>query len=388
MVVKGARVVLENEVAEVDVRIEEGRIVEIGTELGGEALVAKGRYLLPALADVGVKMRDGRLRGGTLERLAKKARASGFGTLAISSLCMPRVDDEITLEFAKSQAERCRDARIVPLLSGVNEEGGLSDCAILLREGAVGIEFESHIDGNLIRRLMEYAKLRGVRLFCRPNDPALQGEGVMHEGRVSGTLGLAGVPPLAEISQVARIGEFARAYEVPTVMLGASTPETLDLCSQNPYLQAQVSLHHLLLDDTACEGYDTSAKIWPPLRDARSREEMLQRALEGAVEMLTTLHSPVSPTAKDSVFAEAAYGIEGLSHFLPLAYTELVKRRGLGWSYLVRMSAAAPLEACGLRGGRIAVGERADLVLFDPSPKRRLDAPYGDREVEGVVEPL
>jgi dihydroorotase len=392
MVVKGAKVVLPDGVEETDVRVEEGVIVEIGTGLAGESFDAKGRYLLPALVDIGVTMRDGKLRGGTLERLAKKAKRNGFGTLVLSSLCTPRIDDEITLEFAKSQAERCRDAEILPLLSGIDETGGLADCAILLKEGAVGIEFESHIDGNLIRRLMEYAAMHGVTLFCHANDPALQGDGVMHEGRVSSQLGLAGIPPLAESSQVARIGAFAEAYGVDVVILGASTPETLRLCAAHPHLHAQVSIHHLLLDDTACDGYDTSAKIWPPLRDTESREAMIEAVKNGDVAMLTSLHTPVSATAKDAVFAEAGYGIEGLESYLPLVYTALIGEGTLTWEAFVSLASRRPAEAVGLgdRGG-IRVGAPAQLLLFDPDRETTIHdplSPYRGRRVRGAVEPL
>ena len=206
MVIKGAKVVGPEGIVNVDVRVENGKITEMGESLDGEAYDAKGHYLLPAMVDIGVRVRDGKLRGGTLEKLSKKAFGNGFGTVVLSSLCLPRIDNEITLEFVKSQAELCHETEIFSLLSGVDEEGGLSDCSILLKEGAVGIEFESHIDGNLIRRLMEYSQMYDVRLFCHANDPALQGDGVMHEGEVSSRLGLAGIPMLSESSQVARIG--------------------------------------------------------------------------------------------------------------------------------------------------------------------------------------
>jgi len=392
MVVKGAKVVLPGGTVETDVRIEEGRIAEIGTGLTGKAFEARGKYLLPAMVDLGIRMRDGRLRGGTLQRLSRKAKAHGFGTVAVSALCAPRIDNEITLEFAKSQAERCEGAKILTLLSGVKEDGGLSDCSILLKDGAVGIEFESHIDGNLIRRLMEYARMHGTTLFCRANDPALQGDGVMHEGQLSGSLGLGGVPALAESSQVARIGEFARTYDVDVVILGASTPRTLRICRQNPRLHAQVSLHHLLLDDKACDNYDTSGKIWPPLRDEKSREAMVQSLREGAVSLLTSLHSPVSGTAKDAVFAEAAYGVEGLSHFLPMLYTGLIEPGILSWQEAVAMVAANPAERIGMSGsGRITEGAPAEMVLFDPEARVRIEtlsSPYRGRTFRGAVASL
>ncbi|WP_456383762.1 amidohydrolase family protein [Hydrogenimonas sp.] len=394
MVIKNAKIVTPEGVVEGDLRIENGVIAQIGSDLDGENVKdAAGRYLLPALVDIGVGVLDGRLRGGTLQKLAKKAYRNGFGTVVVSSLSLPRIDNEITLEFAKSQAELCPEAEILPLLSGVREEGGLSDCSILLKEGAVGIEFESHIDGNLIRRLMEYAGMHGVRLFCRANDPALQGDGVMHEGEVSSRLGLSGIPPVGESSQVARIGEFARTYEVETVVLGASTPETVEICNENPWLKVQVSIHHLLLNDTVCENYETAGKIFPPIRDEARRRALVESFENGEIDMLTSLHSPVSDTAKDAVFAEAAYGIDGLTNFLPSLYTRFVATGSIDFPSLAKMTAASSAEAIGMEGrrGKIEVGYEADLILFDPHVEISSmgeKTPYTDDTLYGAIEKI
>ncbi|MCF6201012.1 MAG: amidohydrolase family protein, partial [Hydrogenimonas sp.] len=253
-----------------------------------------------------------------------------------------------------------------------------------------GIEFESHIDGNLIRRLMEYASMYGVKLFCRVNDPALQGEGVMHEGSVSSRLGLAGIPAVAESSQVARIGEFADFYGVDVIILGVSTPRSLKICSQNRYLHPQVSLHHLILSDEACDNYDTAAKIWPPLREKSMREELVKILAKSGDAIIGSLHTPVSETAKDAVFSEASYGIEGLENFLPLLYTFLVKDRHIDFPALVEMVSKNPAESVGMgdRKGSVEIGQEADIILFDPdftSIVKNPSSPYRDMKIFGKV---
>ena len=389
MVIKGAEVVTAEGLKRLDLRIESGRIVEIGRDLQGEGIDASGKYLLPGLNDIGLMVYDRKLRGGTLGKLAQNAQDNGFSTVVLSSLCSPRIDDEITLEFVKSQAHLYPQADILPLISGVEEEGKLADCAILLREGGVGIEFESHIDGNLIRRLMEYAKAHDVPLFCHADDPALTGSGVMHEGEIASRLGLPGVPPLSEISQVARIRTFAEHYGVDVVFLGLSTPEAVQMCAQSPHLKAQVSIHHLVLSDAACEGYDTAGKMWPVLRDEKRRQALLQLAKEGKVDLLTSLHSPASRTAKDAVFGEAAFGIDGLYGFLPLLYTELIRPGHIGWCDAARMCAqngAALLKR--EDDGDIAVGKRAEFALFDPQKSTTFSdirSPYRGRTFQGAV---
>jgi len=345
------------------------------------------------MIDIGVGVMDSKLRGGTIDKLSCKAKTNGFGTVVLSSFCTPSIDNEITLEFAKSQAALCNGAKVLNLIAGIKEQGKLSDISILLKEGAVGIEFESSIDGNMIRRLMEYASMYDVKLFCRAKDLALQGEGVMNEGTISSRLGLGGVPDVAESSQVARIGELAEFYGVDVVILAASTPRTLKLCAQNPRLFAQVSIHHLLLNDEVCDNYNTSGKIWPPLRDEKNRLEMLEFLKNGNLETLTSLHTPVSASFKDAVFAEAAYGIDGLNSFLPLLYTYLVKPGYIDMSTLSKLTSGNCAKLVGLDShkGYIKEGFDIDLILFDPNVIGSIDlpgSPYNGWKVEGKVEPV
>ncbi len=393
MIIKNARVVLQDGIKKLDVKIEKGKITELSESIEGRGVIdAKERYLMPAMVDIGVKVKDSKLRGQTITQLCANARANGFGTVVLSSLCDPSIDDEITLEFVKSQAGLCKETKVLALLSGL-KDGGLSDCSILIKEGAVGIEFESHIDGNLIRRLMEYAVMHGVMLFCRANDPALQGEGVLHEGEVSCRLGLAGIDAAAESSQIARIGELAEFYGADVTVLGASTDRTLKICAQSGRLSPQVSVHHLILNDKACESYNTAGKIWPPLRDDAMRKEMLDALLDDDSAMITSLHTPVSKTAKDAVFADAAYGIEGLNAFLPLLYTHLVKNGSFDLPALARMTSLNPAKAVGLEGkkGAVLPGYDADLLLFEEDFSFCCDdphSPYNGMQINGRVLPV
>ncbi|WP_456322881.1 amidohydrolase family protein [Hydrogenimonas sp.] len=392
MVIKNGMVVTENGIQNVDVLIENGKIAKIAPNLSGERVVdAKGRYVMPALVDIGSRVLDGKIRAGTLKDLSKKAQRNGFAKVALSALCEPRIDSEVALEFAKSQFSICDGADICSLVAGIREDGRLSDISILLKDGAMGIEFSSDTDGNMVRRMMEYALMHDVRLFCHADDTALHGDGVMHEGKVSARLGLSGVPAVAESSQVARIGELADFYGVNVVVLGASTPQTLRICQQNPWLHSQVSLHHLLLTDDACDNYNTAGKIWPPLRDTLLRDLMQESLARGGVSMLTSLHTPVSRSAKDAVFAEAAYGIDGMENFLPLCYTYLVESGIVSMEKLIDLVATKPAAAAGFKDriGKIEIGYDAKIVIFDPAVKSCIESessPYFGRAIYGKIE--
>ena len=394
MIIKNAKVVTPDAVLELDVSVENGKIAKLSENLSGsEYIDAEGKYLLPAMIDIGLGVMDSKLRGDTIYRLSSQAKENGFGTVVLSSFCTPSIDNEITLEFVKSQAALCSGAEVLTLIAGTQREEKLSDISILLKDGAVGIEFESSIDGNMIRRLMEYASMYDVKLFCHAGDLALAGVGVMNEGVISGRLGLGGVPDVAESSQVARIGELALVYGVDVIILSASTPRTLQLCAQNPRLYAQLSIHHLLLNDRVCDNYNTSGKIWPPLRDEKSRLEMLEFLKDGNLRVLTSLHTPVSASLKDAVFAEAAYGIDGLNSFLPLLYTYLVKLGIIDMPTLSNLTSGNCAKLVGLddHKGFIKEGYDADLILFDPNVVGSIDlpnSPYNGWKIEGRVEPI
>jgi len=392
MIIKNAKVVTPDAVLDLDVSIKDKKIEKLSKNLSGsEYIDAKGKYLLPAMIDIGTSVMDLKLRGDNINRLSCDAKKSGFKIVVLSSFCSPSIDNEIALEFIKSQATLCKGAEVLTLIAGTKEKKKLNDISILLKKGAVGIEFESDIDGNMIRRLMEYASMYRIKLFCHAKDLALQGDGVMNEGAISSKLGLGGIPDVAESSQVARIGELALSYGVDVVILSASTPKTLKLCMQNPRLHAQVSIHHLLLNDEACNNYDTSGKIWPPLRDEKSRLEMLEFLQNGNLETLTSLHTPVSDSLKDAVFAEAAYGIDGFNSFLPLAFTYLIKPGYIDMSTFSNLTSRNCARLIGLDShkGCIKEGYDADLILFDADEVNRINlanSPYYNWRVEGKVE--
>jgi len=392
MIIKNAKVVMSDTVLEVDVSIKNGKIDKLSKNLSGSKYIdAKGKYLLPSMIDIGIGVMDSKLRGGTIDKLSCKAKENGFGTVVLSSFCSPSIDNEITLEFAKSQAALCNGAKVLTLIAGTIDKVKLSDISILLKEGAVGIEFESSIDSNMIRRLMEYARMHDVKLFCHAKDLSLSGVGVMNEGMVSSRLGLEGSPEVAESSQVARIGELALVYGVDVIILSASTPRTLKLCLQNPRLKPQVSIHHLLLNDEVCDNYNTSGKIWPPLRDEKSRLEMLEFLKNGNLEALTSLHTPVSDSLKDAVFAESVYGIDGLNSFLPLIFTYLVKPGIIDMPTLANLTSGNCAKLLDLddHKGFIKEGYDADLIIFDPNEVSSIElpgSPYDKWKVEGRVE--
>ncbi|MRJ02124.1 MAG: amidohydrolase family protein [Epsilonproteobacteria bacterium] len=366
----------------VDIEVEGGVIRRVGKLEGGIDL--QGSWVIPALVDLNLTPLDGRLNGENLQRLSEEGRKGGVGIGVLSSTTEPPLNGEMTLEFVKSQA---LEIDLYPALQGVSGEG-LSEIATLAREFAVGITLCSDTRSDLLIPLFQYGKMLNLPLFVRLRNRALVGDGVMHEGAVSFELGLSGRSVIEEYSEVAKIIEFGEFYGVTVIFQGISTAHSLDLIAQSTYSYAEVPIHHLLNTDEACRGYNTLAKLDPPLRDREERERLLQALVDGKIDFLTSLHTPQSYTKKDLSFDEAAYGIDALSFYLPLAYTRLVKEGIISMERLLELTSANGAAQLGLRHGFIKCGYTARLIRFDPEGPVEGKGLYRDQEIYGTIEYL
>lgn len=176
-------------------------------------------------------------------------------------------------------------------------------------------------------------------------------------------LGLAGMSAVAESSEVAKIQEIAKFYGVKVIFDLLSLKRSIELLEdENLKL---ISIHHLIKDDSACAGFNTAAKLNPPLRSKEDKESLKQALKQGKIDFLSSLHSAKSISLKDLAFDEAAFGIHSVCEFMSLCYTFLIKEDLLTWQNLCKATSQNPSEFLGLNSGIIEVGKEANLVLFD-----------------------
>jgi len=361
------------------VRIEGGRVAEIAGVIaagGAERVDAAGKLLLPALVDTNVRLKDGRLTGKHLAELANAALAGGVGTVVLAPDSVPAVDDAISLEFVQNQQNRCEGATVETTIAATIDDERFSNIAILLKRGAVAPYMTTSISNHLAVRIAEYVKMFGGTLFCRAFDRNLSSNGVMNEGAVAQRLGLVGIPPLGETVHVARMIEIAREFGIAILFKSIASSRSIAMISaaknEGVDVRCEVSLHHLLKSDEACEGFNTAAKLNPPLPSGEEAAKLREALDAGAVDMLTLLHEPNSPVNKEVAFADAAYGCESIADALPLLYTKLVASGWIGWERLIALCVKNPAAAIGREAGTVATGS-TDLVLFDPDPVRTVD---------------
>jgi dihydroorotase len=379
-----------------DVLIEGGKIAAIGSGLSsGEVIDAKGAYLLPGLVDTNVRLKDAQLNTSTLEKVAKEAQEGGVTRLVLAPDCIPSINDTIVLEFVQAHQKRESRVDLMSTIATVDGDERLSNIAILLKNGAMAPYMTTAVSNNTACRIAEYVKMHGTTLFCKAQDTSLSSVGVMVEGAVATRLGLVGIPPFGEVVHVARMIEIARNFGISIVFKSIASPRSIELIAkakeEGVEVSCEVSLHHLLHCDEACVDFNTTAKLNPPLVQKEAMLALQEALKEGKIDGLTLLHQPNSPVNKEVAFVEAAYGCEALGNGYSLYYTRLVKSGLIDLPQLIRLAVQNPAKTIGQEAGVIAVGQRADLVLFDPEQSFVLQnshSLYHGERLYGAVTPL
>lgn len=354
-----------------DIRIEEGVITEIGDNLSGDEIVsAQGCYVLPGLVDTDVRLKDAQLNRTNLEKLSRYALEGGVTTVILASDCAPRIDNEITLEFVQQHRHLRGGATIESTVSALMDSGALSNIAIMLKKGSLAVHTSTIDDYNLISRIAQYLKMADKPLFYKAEDKSLFESGVMTDGTVAAHLGLPGISEMSEVIHVASMIEIARHFGIRIVFKSVTEPRSIDMIAaaarEGLKVESEVSIHHLFKNDAACMGFDTDAKINPPLLSETKRLRLIEALTRGNVHALSSLHQPNSDVHKDITFYDAAFGTTAIAEYLPLAYSYLVDTGIIGMDRLMELASRAPARQVGMEAGEIAVGGEGDLVVFDP----------------------
>ncbi len=379
IVIKNATLFCEGEEVIKDVLIKEqviARIDDVIEESEAIMIEAKGLYLLPGIIDLNVRFKDNLLSQEHIERLKSKAQKSGVTTMALMPDFTPAIENDTFMELFASKVDASMKLSVKGLQ--VADESRLNNISRLLASGGRLIQENSHINGNLLRRILQYSLMKKIPFFVFCNNPDLNDNGVMHEGKVSAKLGLAGISKISEISEVAKVASMAAYYGATTLFQSLSTVASLDIIARekqsHPSLYAEVSIFHLLFNDEACEDFNTLAKLMPPLRNKEEQSALLEALKMGKIDLLTSLHAAKSFNSKDVAFNDAAYGVDSLEEYLALSYTGLVKGGYIDMPRLIAMMSEVPAKILGVENrGKIEEGYSADMVLFDPSVRRVCD---------------
>jgi len=387
ILIKGGRVISPAQQLDdtCDVLIEKGKIAAIGKDLdaqGAEVIDADGKIVTPGLVDIHVHLRDPGLEykediaSGTLS-----AVTGGFTSIA----CMPNtnpVNDNLSVtNYILNKVKEEGHCRVFPIASiskGLQGES-MTEMGELKGLGVYGVSDDGKPVSNaqLMRRAMEYAKPFGITIVTHAEDLELVGSGVMNEGPVSTELGLKGIPCVAEDAATAReimLAEFTGAH---LHVAHVSTKGSIDLVRQakkrGVNVTCEATPHHFTLTDEAVRGYNTNAKMNPPLRSAEDREAVRQGIADGTVDAIATDHAPHHIDEKNVEFSIAMNGIVGLETALPLSL-QLVEDGLIDLPKAVALLTCGPAAALGIPAGQLEEGGVADVTVIDPELEWTVDA--------------
>lgn len=371
--------------------IKDGKIVAVGKDTPAKAeteIDAKGLTLTPGLIDMQVHFREpGREDKETIETGSKACLAGGITSAVAMPNTTPAADNQTIIEFMVNRAKAVNLINLYSTGAITKGQAGaqLSEINELKNAGAIAITDDGYDvqDEGVLRRALEYANTCGMLLMSHCETNALTGAGVMHEGWVSTQLGLSGTPAESETLAViknimlARMAGDARLHLLHNSTDGAVAAIRNAKKAGQKNLSAEVSVQHFALTDEECFGYNTNAKMYPPLRSQEHVKAIIKAIKDGTIDALTTDHAPHTLSDKQKPFADASMGSTGVETSFAVMNTYLVEASHIDLSHGIALMTNKPAEILGIKKGTLSVGADADIALFDLKKRWIIDGTKG-----------
>ncbi|MGZ8394704.1 MAG: dihydroorotase [Nitrospira sp.] len=360
-----------------DVLIEDGNISAVGPTLvapaGATVIRAAGQLVLPGFVDLHVHFREpGFEYKETIQSGTAAAVAGGFTTVCAMPNTNPVNDNQSVTEFMIDRARAAGNAHLYPIgaITKGSEGKELAEIGDLRRAGCVAISDDGKpvMNSLVMRRAMEYARAFDVPVVDHCEDLHLSEGGCMNEGLLSTELGLPGIPSAAEDVMVARNVSLAELTGARLHLAHISTAGSVRMVreakSRGLKVTAEACPHHFTLTEELTRGYNTHAKMNPPLRTWQDVQAIKEGLRDGTIDVIATDHAPHATQEKQQEFTEAPFGIVGLETALSLTLA-LVEEGVLTIESAVEKLATAPAKAFSLNAGTLAVGAPADVAIVD-----------------------
>lgn len=389
-----------------DIKIEEGKIKEIGSNLGSDVKEINGVGLIcaPGLMDVHVHFRDpGFTHKEDIMTGSKAAAAGGFTTIVLMANTKPCVDNSDTLKYVIERGNET-DINIYTVANITEGMKGqkLTEFAVLKNNGAVGLSDDGIpiLEEEILKEALIKAKELNLPVSLHEENPAFIENNGVNAGEVAEKLSIGGSKRQAEISMIERDIEIAKAIGADLNIQHISTKEGVELVRKarktHKNIHAEATPHHFTLTEDAVLTHGTNAKMNPPLRLEDDRQAIIEGIKDGTIEIIATDHAPHAKEEKDQEITKAPSGILGLETSLALGITELVDKGYLTINELIDRMTIGPAKLYHMENtvGSVEVGRSADLVLFDINEEFKIDefksksqnSPFRNYPLKGKVK--
>lgn len=357
------------EIADVGAGLFDGGVPE-----GAEVVDCGGHALAPGLVDIHVHLREpGHEHKETIASGGRSAAAGGVTAVCSMPNTDPVIDDVALIEFIQRRAREAKGVKVFPFAAVTKGLKGqqLTEMGMLAEAGAVAFTDDGLpiADSQVMRRALAYAKTFGMIVSQHAEDLALSGCGCMAEGEVATRLGLPGIPEASEVVVIERdlrlVEITGGRYHVAHISTAEGVNAIRKAKASGLNVSCEAAPHHFTLTDADVGNYRTFAKMAPPLRSEENRAAIIEGLKDGTIDAIATDHAPHDQESKRVPMQHAANGVVGLETLLPLTL-ELARNGEMSLLEALSRVTSSPADLLNLPAGRLAKGQPADLVIFDP----------------------
>ena len=380
ILLKGARIIdpAINKEFTGDLLIKGQKIVDVAPDILAQdtrVIDLSGKWVVPGLIDMHVHLREpGFEYKETIETGTMAAAAGGFTKVACMPNTSPPNDNEGITRFIIEKAKRAGFCDVLPVATITKAQKGqsLTDFFELLQAGAIAFSDDGLpvSDPYIMRLALEYSLNFNALIISHAEELALSSQGCMNEGITSTKLGLKGIPNAAEDIAVFRDCCIAELTGARLHIAHVSTKGAVEIIrrakERGVNITCETAPHYFSLTEKAVEGYNTFAKMNPPLRTEEDRRAIIEGLADGTIDAIATDHAPHDILSKECEFQLAANGIIGLETSLPLALDVLIRQEGFSPLEVMKLMSFNPAKILNINGGNLHPGHNADITIIDP----------------------
>ncbi|SEB17534.1 dihydroorotase [Thalassobacillus cyri] len=385
LLIKNVKLRKEGEWLTHDILVEGNNIKKIDSSIDIEVdkvIDGQGKIATPGLVDVHIHLREpGGEAKETIATGTDAAAKGGFTTVCAMPNTRPVPDTKETVTSLKEKIEQDAKVRVLPYAAITTRQLGeeVVDMQALYEAGAfaftddgVGVQ-----EAGKMLEAMTKAAEHGYSIVAHCEDNSLIQGGVIHKGTTSEKLDVPGIPSICESVHIARDVLIAEAtgchYHVCHVSTKESVRVIRDAKRAGIRVTAEVTPHHLLLNENDIKNDDAMFKMNPPLRSEADQQALLEGLLDGTIDCIATDHAPHTEEEKSQGLIGSPFGIVGLETAFPLLYTHLVQKGKISLEELLDRLSRVPADVFGLPYGRLEEGAVADITLIDLEKRATID---------------